>query len=231
MISLRRSADRGHVHLDWLDTYHTFSFDTYYDPQHMGFRALRVINEDRVAPGHGFPLHPHRDMEILTFIISGALEHRDDMGSREVIRAGEVQRISAGTGVYHSEVNPSDSEPVHLLQIWILPAEKGIKPGYEMHSFAGTENGPLRLIAAPDGRDDAATLHQDALVYAGRLERGVVHAYRPVAGRHLWLQLIDGELQLNRTPLHSGDGAALSEERELTLQAAESSRFILFDLA
>lgn len=231
MITLRKSAERGHFDHGWLETYHSFSFADYHDPQHMGFGALRVINEDRVAPGRGFPLHPHRDMEILTFIISGALEHRDDLGSREVIRAGEVQRMSAGSGVLHSEANPSASEPVHLLQIWIQPGQKGIEPGYEKRTFAGSEKGPLQLIAAPDGRDGAATLHQDALVYAGRLEQGEAHAYRPAAGRHLWVQLIDGELEINGAALHTGDGAALSEESDLSLHAAAASRFILFDLA
>ncbi|BCR06755.1 quercetin 2,3-dioxygenase [Desulfuromonas versatilis] len=231
MISVRKSAERGRFQADWLDSRHTFSFDTYYDPQHMGFRALRVINEDRVEAGGGFPLHPHRDMEILSLVIEGKLEHQDDLGSRETIRAGELQRISAGTGVRHSEYNPSQSEPVHFLQIWILPERKGLEPGYEKRSFAsGPENG-LLLVGSPTGRDGSALIHRDVDLFCGQLGQGRTLEHRLETGRHAWIQVISGALQLNGVSLEPGDGAALSDEKRLKLDAAAPSRFLLFDLS
>jgi len=231
MIIVRKSRERGHVLEEWLDSRHTFSFGEYHDPDHMGFRALRVINEDRVQPGTGFPLHPHRDMEIITFIIEGALEHRDDMGNREIIRAGEIQRITAGAGIRHSEANPSDHEPVHLLQIWIFPEEKGLSPGYEMRRFASAPANELSLLVSGDGREGSARLHQDAAVYFARLEGGGKLEFPLKPSRHAWLQVIDGALDLNGIRLESGDGAAVSDEGLLELKAGEDSQFILFDLS
>jgi redox-sensitive bicupin YhaK (pirin superfamily) len=230
MITVRKSQERGHVQEDWLDSRHTFSFGEYHDPGHMGFRALRVINEDRVQPGRGFPLHPHHDMEIITFIIEGMLEHRDDMGNRETIRAGEIQRITAGAGIRHSEANPSDHEPVHLLQIWIFPEKKGLPPGYEMKRFASAPGNELSLLISRDGRKGSALLHQDAAVYFAKLEAGRNLEWSLPTGRHAWLQVIDGSLDLNGTRLESGDGAAVSDEEMLKLAGREASRFILFDL-
>ncbi len=230
MLTLRKSEDRGHVRESWLETYHTFSFDTYHDPAHMGFRTLRVINEDRVAPGRGFPLHPHRDMEILTFIIEGALQHRDDTGGEGIIRAGEVQRMSAGTGVRHGERNPSDSEPVHLLQIWILPERKGLPPSYETRSFAGDRRNRLQLIASRDGADGSAVIHQEVRLYAGEFDAGQTAEYPLAPGRHAWVQVVHGSLDLNGTPLRPGDGAAVSDERQLRLRIGEKALLVLFDL-
>jgi redox-sensitive bicupin YhaK (pirin superfamily) len=231
MITLRKSAERGHFRADWLDSRHTFSFDTYHDPAHMGFRALRVINEDRVAPGSGFPLHPHRDMEIVTFILAGALEHRDDLGHREIIHAGEVQRITAGTGIRHSEANPSTTDEVHLLQIWLFPAEKGLAPSYETRRFTAAAPGGLRLIASRDGREGSAVIHQDVSLYAGALAAGSRLKHLLAPGRHALLQVTGGELTLNGIPLAAGDGAAVSEESELELAAFSETAFLLFDLA
>jgi hypothetical protein len=230
MITVRKSQDRGHFQADWLDSYHTFSFDTYYDPAHMGFRTLRVINQDRVQAGAGFPLHPHRDMEILSFVLDGALRHKDNLGREEVIRAGEVQRITAGKGVMHSEFNPSDREEVHFLQIWILPAEKGLNPSYEKKQFEPKKSNSLQLLAARDGRDGSAILHQDVALYSGEVEAGSKVEYRLSEGRHAWIQVISGELELGGQRLEAGDGAAISEERALSLAAQEKARFILFDL-
>ena len=232
MITIRKSEERGHFDLGWLDTYHTFSFDQYYDPAHMHFRSLRVINEDRVTPGQGFPTHSHRDMEIITYILSGALEHRDSMGNGSVIRPGDVQRMTAGTGVSHSEFNPSESEAVHLLQIWILPKTHGLTPGYEEKAFAEEERrGRLRLIASDDGREGAVTINQDARVYATLLDAGqiVTHSLQP--HRHAWLQLARGTVRLNGMELKQGDGAAVSKERELSVSAHDRAELLLFDLA
>lgn len=230
MITVRKSQERGHVHQDWLDSRHTFSFGEYHDPEHMGFRALRAINEDRVQPARGFPLHPHQDMEIITFIIEGELEHRDDMGNREIIRAGEIQRITAGAGIRHSEANPSEREPVHLLQIWIFPEEKGLPPDYELKRFASAPDNELSLLLSREGREGSARLHQDAAVYFARLEAGRKLELTLDPGRHAWLQVIDGALDLNGIRLGSGDGAAASDEKMLKLTVREDSRFILFDL-
>ncbi|HYR74699.1 MAG TPA: pirin family protein [Pyrinomonadaceae bacterium] len=232
MITIRQAEERGHFDLEWLDTYHTFSFDQYYDPAHMHFRSLRVINEDRVAPGQGFPTHSHRDMEIITYILSGALEHRDSMGNGSVIRPGDVQRMTAGTGVSHSEFNPSESEAVHLLQIWILPKTHGLTPGYEEKAFAEEERrGRLRLIASDDGREGAVTINQDARVYATLLDAGqiVTHSLQP--HRHAWLQLARGTVRLNGMELKQGDGAAVSKESELSVSAHDRAELLLFDLA
>ena len=232
MINIRKSEDRGHFDLGWLDTYHTFSFDQYYDPAHMHFRSLRVLNEDRVQPSNGFPTHSHRDMEILTYILSGELEHSDSMGNGSVIRPGDVQRMSAGSGVSHSEFNPSVSETVHLLQIWILPEQHGMSPSYEEKHFSDEERrGRLRLIAANDGRDGAVTIHQDVQVYAAVLEAGqaVVHPLKE--NRHAWLQVARGTITLNEVELKQGDGARGSRESELRIAADDPAEVLLFDLA
>ena len=232
MITIRKSEDRGHFNFGWLDTYHTFSFDQYYDPAHMHFRSLRVINEDRVQPGHGFPTHSHRDMEIITYILSGALEHRDSMGNGSVIRPGDVQRMSAGTGVSHSEFNPSDTETVHLLQIWILPARRDLPPSYEEKAFRDQElRGRFRLVAADDGREGSVAIHQDAHVYATVLEAGQTVVHSLGEGRYAWLQVARGRVSLNEVELKQGDAAAVSNESELTIATHDQAEMLLFDLA
>jgi redox-sensitive bicupin YhaK (pirin superfamily) len=232
MITIRKSEDRGHFDFGWLDTYHTFSFDQYHDPAHMHFRSLRVINEDRVQTGQGFPTHSHRDMEIITYILSGALEHRDSMGNGSVIRPGDVQRMSAGTGVSHSEFNPSDTEPVHLLQIWILPERHGLPPSYEEKHFNEEErHGRLRLIAANDGREGAVTIHQDAQIYAAVLEAGQTVVHTLAENRHAWFQVARGTIRLNEMELKQGDGAAVRNESELMIAAHDQAEVLLFDLA
>ena len=232
MITIRKSADRGHFDLGWLDTYHTFSFDQYYDPAHMHFRSLRVINEDRVQPGHGFPTHSHRDMEIITYILAGALEHRDSMGNGSVIRPGDVQRMSAGTGVSHSESNPSAAEQVHLLQIWILPAKHGLPPSYEEKHFDEEERrGQLQLIVSSDGREGSVTIHQDARVYAAVLGAGQTISHAVDENRSAWLQVARGTLLCNDLELTQGDGAAIRKENELRLTAHDQTEVLLFDLA
>jgi redox-sensitive bicupin YhaK (pirin superfamily) len=230
-IALRRADERGHADHGWLDTWHTFSFSDYYDPRFMGFRVLRVINEDFVAPGRGFPTHAHRDMEIITYVLEGALQHRDSLGTGSVIRPGEVQRMSAGTGVRHSEANPSADEPVHLLQIWIEPAREGLAPGYEQKAFADEDKrGRLRLVASPDGAEGSVTIHQDARLYAALLGPGqqVVHTLQP--GRHAWVHVARGTLTLNGEHLGAGDGAAASHETTLTLVGDKDAEALLFDL-
>src|SRR5215210_7150135 len=198
MITVRRAEERGHFNFGWLDTYHTFSFDQYYDPSFMGFRDLRVINEDRVHPGHGFPTHGHRDMEIITYVLEGSLEHKDSIGTGSVIRPGEVQRMSAGTGVRHSEHNHSQSEAVHLLQIWIMPDQQSIAPSYEQKTYTDDEKrGRLRLIASPDGSDNSVTIHQDARVYAALIEPGQEILHQLDANRHAWVQVARGAIELN----------------------------------
>ncbi len=232
MLKIRRSEERGHAQYDWLDTFHTFSFDTYYDPEHMGFRSLRVINEDRVAPNTGFGTHPHRDMEIITYVLEGTLSHRDSMGNGSTILPGEVQRMSAGTGVTHSEFNNSPTEPVHLLQIWILPQQKGLKPSYEQKQIRVSENpGQLCLIASRDGKDGSVKIHQDVKLYSSRMAPGnsVVHQLEP--RRHAWLQVARGEVVLNGVSLKAGDGAAVSEENRLEINSKQDSEILLFDLA
>jgi redox-sensitive bicupin YhaK (pirin superfamily) len=231
MINLRRAQERGHFNFGWLDTYHTFSFGDYYDQRFMGFRDLRVINEDWVHPGHGFPTHGHRDMEIVTYVLEGGLEHKDSIGTGSVIRPGEVQRMSAGRGVRHSESNHSESESVHLLQIWIMPDEQDIEPSYEQKSYTDEEKrNQLRLIASRDGREGSVRIHQDAAIYAALLEPGqeVKHTLRP--GRHAWVQVARGDVTLNGQPLEQSDGAAVSDESSLTIAGREASEILLFDL-
>lgn len=232
MVLVRTSGERGHFDHGWLDTYHTFSFGDYRDPEQMGFRDLRVINEDRVRPGKGFPMHLHRDMEILTWILEGALEHIDSMGNRSVLRAGEIQRMTAGTGVTHSEFNHSSTESVHFLQIWILPEKNGLTPGYQQEAFPERERrGTLRLAASADGRDRSVTVHQDVKVYLSLLEPGqrVVHSL--ARGRFAWVQVTRGNLSVNGAALRAGDGAAVSGEEQVELQASAESEILLFDLS
>jgi quercetin 2,3-dioxygenase len=229
MIQIRPSEDRGRNKLSWLDTHFTFSFDQYYDPEHVQFRSLRVLNEDVVAPGKGFPTHPHRDMEILTWVLDGTLEHRDNTGGSGVLRPGELQHMSAGTGVMHSEFNPSPKEPVHLLQIWILPERKGLKPEYEQLTFADADlRGKFSLVAGPKA---PVTIHQDANLYIARLDKGADVKQTIGAGRHAWVQVARGSVLLNGLQLKAGDGAALSNEGELRVEAREPSEVLLFDLA
>ena len=232
MLTIRRSDDRGHLNHGWLDTYHTFSFDQYYDPAHMHFRSLRVINEDRVGPGKGFPTHSHRDMEIITYILAGALEHRDSMGNGSVIRPGDVQRMSAGTGVAHSEFNPSPSESVHLLQIWIMPRARNLSPSYEQKAFSeGERRNRLRLVASEDGRDGSVTIQQDARLYAGILNGDTTIEHVLAGGRYGWLQLARGNVELNGHNMTQGDGAAISDERSLKIVVSAEAEVLLFDLA
>jgi hypothetical protein len=229
MISVRPAAERGHVNFGWLDTRHTFSFGQYYDPRYMGFGALRVINDDRVAPGAGFPMHPHADMEILTYVLEGALEHRDSIGNGAVIRPGEVQRMSAGTGIRHSEFNASQELPVHLLQIWILPERSGLAPGYEQKAIdVGDE---LTLLASRDGRDGSVTIHQDAGVFAARIVHDKPARHRLAPGRRAWLHVARGDAVLNGIALAAGDGAAVTDESELELGTRSGGEVLLFDLA
>ncbi len=232
MIHVRKARERGHFDHGWLDTYHTFSFADYYDPAHMGFRALRVINEDYVRPGHGFGMHGHRDMEIVTCILKGALQHRDSLGRGAILKPGELQRITAGTGVLHSEFNPSATEPVHLYQIWLLPERKGLVPDYEQRSFPETEKqGRWQLVASGDGRDGSLTVHQDVALSLASLREGEELSYDLVPGRYAWLQVLRGEVALNELPLAAGDGAAVSGETRLAVRAAAPSEVMLFDLA
>jgi hypothetical protein len=232
MITIRKAAERGHFDHGWLDTHHTFSFADYYDPDWMEFRALRVVNDDRVQPGAGFGMHPHRDMEILTVVLEGTLEHKDSMGNTSQIRAGEVQRMTAGTGVLHSEYNPSKKDAVHLYQIWIQPEKKGLKPGYEQKLFPESERkGRLRLVASRDGRDGSLTIHQDADVRVGLLAKRDKVTHETAAGRHAWVQVARGAVTLNGKKLSEGDGAAASGEQSLEIAALEPAEVILFDLA
>jgi len=233
MITVRPSAERGHANHGWLDTHYSFSFSDYYDPRHMGFRDLRVINEDVVSAGRGFGMHPHRDMEILTYIVDGELSHRDSMGRGATIKRNDVQRMSAGTGVMHSEVNQSDN-PVHLLQIWILPETEGLKPSYEDRTFSPEEKkNRLRLIASHDGRDSSTTMNQNASVYASVLDSGKSVELELEPQRHAWVQLISGELDVNGTKLTEGDGAAISGESKLRIASngKGAAEFLVFDLA
>ncbi len=230
MIKIRKSADRGHVNLGWLDTHHSFSFASYHDPQHMGFRSLRVINDDTVAGGGGFDTHPHRDMEIITYVLSGALQHRDSMGNTAVMKAGDVQRISAGTGIEHSEFNYSPIDPVHLLQIWILPERKGLTPGYAEKSFGAAPAGRFTLIASKDGRDASVAINQDADVLLAKFAGGesITHNLRPQ--RHAWLQVAEGDIILNGQSLRAGDAVSVSGETELRLESNGRAQALLFDL-
>jgi redox-sensitive bicupin YhaK (pirin superfamily) len=231
MITVLPASERFHTEAGWLDSRHTFSFAEHYDPERLGFHALRVINDDRVQPARGFGSHSHRDMEILTYVLSGQLAHKDSMGNGSVIRPGELQRMSAGTGVVHSEMNPSRTEPVHFLQIWVVPDRSGHRPGYEQKMFAESERrGKLRLVASPDGREGSVSIHQDALVHATLLERGGRVSYSLPRKRYAWVHVARGAVDLNGKPLREGDGAALSEEDRLDLDAKEASEVLLFDL-
>jgi redox-sensitive bicupin YhaK (pirin superfamily) len=230
MMNIRKAEHRGHADHGWLNAYHTFSFADYYDPAHMGFRSLRVINDDTVAPGAGFGTHPHRDMEIITYILSGALEHKDSMGNGRIIKPGEVQYMAAGTGVQHSEFNPSASEPVHLLQIWLQPDRKGAPPRYEEKSLVKAKTGQFHLVASKSGRAGSIAINQDAELHLARLRKGekVAHALPP--NRHAWIHVAEGEVNLNGQRLKAGDAAALSEEQLVTLSATSDSQVLLFDL-
>jgi len=231
VIAVRSAAERGHAHHGWLDTRHTFSFASYHDPRHMGFRSLRVINEDRVQPAEGFGTHAHRDMEILTWVLEGALEHKDSMGNGSVIRPGDLQRMSAGTGVTHSEFNPSREAGVHFLQIWLLPRERGRPPGYEQMRFPQeARRGRLRLIAAGDGREGAVTIHQDADVWTALLQPGESVRHALALGRYAWLHVARGAATLNGSTLGGGDGAAVSDETALEITGAAHAEVLLFDL-
>jgi len=232
MISIRRAAERGRTRFDWLDSRHTFSFGEYRNERYMGFRALRVINDDRVAPGEGFATHSHRDMEIITYVLDGAIGHKDSTGTSTVIRPGEAQRMSAGTGISHSEYNPSKSDPVRFLQIWIVPETPGLKPEYEQRSFDLDNVGaPWVLIAAKEPRDGAVKVHQDVEVSATRLLPGQQATYRLKPGRHAWLQVALGKALLNGAALAEGDGAAVSDEEIVEVAAVEEAELLLFDLA
>ena len=231
MITLRKAKDRFHTRIDWLDSWHTFSFADHYEPEHMGFRVLRVINDDTVQPGQGFGEHPHRDMEILSYVLEGGLSHRDSSGGGGVIRPGDVQRMSAGSGVVHSEFNASSTEPVHFLQIWILPEQRGIKPGYEQKSLLRRDlGGKLQLLASRDGREGSVTIHQDASVHGAVLGEGERASFEPAPSRHAWVHVARGNLELNGQKLSAGDGAAVSDERALTLVGIDSTEVLLFDL-
>jgi redox-sensitive bicupin YhaK (pirin superfamily) len=232
MIQIRKADQRGHFDHGWLDTSHTFSFADYFDPAHMGFRSLRVINDDRVRPGRGFGMHGHRDMEIVTYVLEGALEHRDSLGNGSVLRPGELQHMTAGTGVRHSEFNPSDQEEVHLYQIWLLPGRKGLEPSYEQKAFSEEERrGALRLVASPTGEHGSLTIHQDARLYLPTLQAGEAVAHTLEPGRHAWLQVLRGRAALNGNPLAAGDGAAVSEEEKLGIRGQAEAEVMLFDLA
>jgi redox-sensitive bicupin YhaK (pirin superfamily) len=229
MKTVRRATERGHGQHGWLDTRHTFSFADYRDPDHMGFRALRVINEDRVAPGQGFGAHPHRDMEILSYVLEGKLEHRDSMGNGAVLGPGELQRITAGRGMQHSEFNPDAARPVHFYQIWLLPAERGLTPSWEQKAIAAKE-GAWTLAASPDAADGSLKIHQDARVLLGRLAARQELRYELAPGRHAWLQVVRGNVEVDGQALSAGDGLAVSEEETLALRGVGEAEVILFDL-
>ena len=232
MITVRKSEDRGHFDHGWLDTHHTFSFAEYHDPRNMGFRALRVINEDFVAAGAGFPTHPHRNMEIVTYVLEGAVAHRDSMGTGSVIRPGEVQRMTAGTGVTHSEFNAEKNQRLHLLQIWLLPERQGLPPSYEQRAFPEAERrGKLRVVASRDGRDGSVLIHQDAALYSALLDKGTRVEYALPKDRYAWLQVARGAVNLNGQHLAVGDGAAIENESSLKIEGEEPAEILLFDLA
>jgi redox-sensitive bicupin YhaK (pirin superfamily) len=231
MMEIRRSDERGYADHGWLRTHHSFSFASYYDPDHMGFRTLRVINDDLIAPAAGFPTHSHQDMEIISYVAEGALEHRDSMGNGSVIRPGEVQRMTAGTGVTHSELNPSDTEGTRLLQIWIEPERSGLEPGYEQNFFPEkSRRGRLLLIASRDGRDGSVTIRQDAEIHAGLLGPGDVVVHRIGAGRGIWIQVVRGRARAAETDLAQGDAMALEDTASVEITARDESEILLFDL-
>ncbi len=232
MTHVRKAEDRGHFDHGWLNTYHTFSFADYHEPAHMGFRSLRVINEDRVQPGQGFGTHGHRDMEIITCVLEGALAHKDSLGNGSIIRPGELQRMSAGTGIRHSEFNPSDTEWVHLYQIWLMPNRRGVTPSYEQCSFSEAEKrGRFHLVASPDGAEDSLTIHQDARLYLASLTPGQVVSHPLETGRAMWLQVLRGAVESLGLNLSAGDGVAITDENAVVVQATFSSEILLFDLA
>ncbi len=232
MLTIRKASDRGHADHGWLNSHHTFSFADYHDPAQMGFRALRVINDDRVAPGRGFGSHSHRDMEIISYVLEGALAHRDSTGTDGVIRPGDVQRMSAGTGVVHSEQNASPTDDVHFLQIWLMPDRRGIAPGYDQKTFPDSEKrGRLRLVASPDGRDGSLTINTDAYVYAGHFDAGQQGELALGDERHAWIQLAHGKVRVNGQALDTGDGVAVSGERELRIDGIDKGEVLVFDLA
>jgi len=232
MITVRQGSERGTTRLSWLDSRHTFSFSDYYNPEHMGFRTLRVINDDRVAPGGGFGMHGHRDMEIVTYVLSGSLAHRDSVGTGSELQRGDVQRMSAGAGIRHSEYNGSQQEPVHFLQIWMLPEQNGLTPEYEQRRFSDDDKrGRLRLIASHDGRDASLTIHQEVDLFAAILGPGQRVTHRLSSGRHAWVQVAQGALTLNGIVLKAGDGATVSDETVLDVAAVDDVEFLLFDLA
>jgi quercetin 2,3-dioxygenase len=232
MITVRHAEERGRSDGGWLDSRHTFSFADYHDPEHMGFRALRVINDDRVSAASGFGSHPHRDMEIISYVLSGALGHKDSLGNGSTIRPGDVQRMSAGTGVVHSEWNHSKTEPVHFLQIWIVPEKRGIAPGYEQRTFEPDEmRDRLRILASRDGRDGSVTIHQDAALFTTKLSKGKSVRHDLASGRHAWVQVASGSVILNGLELGEGDGAAVSDEQSLELRATKDAEALVFDLA
>jgi redox-sensitive bicupin YhaK (pirin superfamily) len=231
MLRLRKAKDRGQFDHGWLQTAHTFSFADYHDPHHMGFRALRVINEDVVAPGQGFGMHGHRDMEIVTLVLRGALEHRDNLGNGEALRPGELQRMSAGTGIMHSEFNPSDSEPVHLYQIWLLPEKRGLSPSYEQKPFdRAARIGSWQLVASPDGAAGSLTIHQDARLFLATIPTGQMLSRDFASGRHGWLQVVRGALDVDGQPMATSDGLAISDVSRVLLRATQDADVLLFDL-
>jgi len=231
-LTIRRSSERGHANHGWLDSYHTFSFADYYDPAHMGFRSLRVINQDKVAPGAGFPTHPHRDLEIFCYVVYGTIAHKDSMGNGRELKPGQIQLMSAGSGVTHSEFNPSKTEPLHLLQIWILPETRGLTPSYtEWHPSPDSDDQAKILVISPDGRDDSATIHQDADIYRVRLKAGETVSHDLKSGRGLWLQLIEGQLTSGETTLQPGDAASTETAGLIEFTAKQDSQALLFDLA
>ena len=232
MIQVRKAGERGHFDHGLLNTYHTFSFGDYYDPAHLGFRSLRVINDDRVQPGQGFGMHGHRDMEIVTYVLEGALQHKDSLGNGSIIRPGDLQHMTAGTGVRHSEFNPSADEAVHLYQIWLLPERKGLTPSYDQRAFSEDERqGRLRLVASPDGADGSLTIRQDARLYLSSLSTGESVSHELQAGRHAWLQVLRGRVKVNGALLETSDGAAISDERQVTVVGEQGAEVMLFDLA
>ncbi len=232
MIHVRKSAERGHANHGWLDTYHTFSFGRYVDRDHVSFRSLRVMNEDRVAPGQGFGTHPHNDMEIVTYVLEGALEHKDSMGNGEVLRPGEFQRMTAGTGITHSEFNPSEDEPVHLYQIWLFPDRKGHTPSYEQKRFPDDQlHNRLRVVASPDAEEGSLMIHQDAKIFLGKLDAAAIVEHPLAESRHAWLQVLRGNVTINDQPLATSDGAAVSDEQLLKIEATDNAELMLFDLA
>jgi redox-sensitive bicupin YhaK (pirin superfamily) len=232
MLEVRKSEERGHARHGWLDSYHSFSFADYYDPDHVAFGALRVINEDRVQPGRGFGTHGHRDMEIVSYVLSGALEHKDNLGTGSVIRPGDIQRMSAGTGVLHSEFNPSATEATHFLQIWILPKFTGMQPGYEQKHFSGEQKrGRLALIASADGRDGSVTVHQDVSVYAGLFDGDETTALEMAAGRRLYVHVARGAVTVNGNQLNAGDALKMTDRRRLTIEKGRQAEVLVFDLA